>query len=129
MSYDAHVGDYERFTNLLTSPFARRMVTMAGISPGHRVLDIGTGTGVVALQAAKSVGVTGSCLGIDLSEKMLNVAKAKARSAGLAERLEFKAMDAESLQFEATSFDVVVSLFALLHFPNPAIALKECSAS
>lgn len=124
-SYDDHVGDFERFTAVLTAPLAARIIAMAGITPGQRVLDIGTGTGVVALEAVRAAGVGGSCVGIDLSEKMLASAKANARLAGLAERIEFKGMDAESLHFEAASFDVVVSLFALLHFPDPAIALKE----
>jgi ubiquinone/menaquinone biosynthesis C-methylase UbiE len=124
-SYDAHVGDFERFTRVLTAPLAARMIAMSGITAGQRVLDIGTGTGVVALEAARAAGVGGSCVGIDLSEKMLASAGVNARLAGLAERIEFKAMDAESLQFEAASFDVVVSLFALLHFPDPAIALRE----
>jgi len=124
-SYDAHVGDFQRFSAALTTPVARRMIAMADISAGQRVLDIGTGTGVVALEAAKAAGVGGSCVGIDLSEKMLASARANARLAGLAERIEFKAMDAEALQFEDASFDVVVSLFALLHFPDPAMALKE----
>ncbi len=124
-SYDAHVGDFERFSTVLTAPLAARLVAMARISAGQRVLDIGTGTGVVALEAAMAVGTGGSCVGIDLSEKMLAAANGNARRAHLAERVEFKAMDAESLQFEGASFDVVVSLFALLHFPNPAIALRE----
>src|SRR5712692_5877991 len=78
-SYDAHVGDFERFTRVLTAPLATRMIAMAGISAGHRVLDIGTGTGVVALEAAKAAGVGGKCVGIDLSEKMLASARLNAR--------------------------------------------------
>jgi ubiquinone/menaquinone biosynthesis C-methylase UbiE len=89
------------------------------------VVDVGTGTGVVALEVAKAVGHEGLCIGVDLYEKMLEGATTNARRANLTERVEFKLMDAESLQFEAASFDVVVSLFALLHFPDPETALNE----
>ncbi len=124
-SYDAHVGDFQRFSAALTTPLARRMIAMADISAGERVLDIGTGTGVVALEAAKAAGDRGKCIGVDLSEKMLASARGNACRENLTKRIEFIAMDAESLQFETASFDVVLSLFALLHFPNPAIALSE----
>ncbi len=124
-SYDAHIGDFERFTTALTTPLAVRMMALANISPGQHILDVGTGTGVVALEAAKAVGSRGRCVAVDLSEKMLASATISARRANLDERIDFKVMDAEALQFEAASFDVVVSLFALLHFPNPNRALQE----
>lgn len=124
-SYDAHIADFERFTTVLTAPLARRLVSMAVIAPGQRVLDIGTGTGVVALEAARLAGAAGKVVGVDLSPKMLAAAETQSRAAGLVERVEFKAMDAEALTFEDASFDAVVSLFALLHFPNPAMALRE----
>jgi len=124
-SYDPHIEDFGRFSAVLTTPLARRLIAMANVSDGQRVLDVGTGTGVVALEIAKAVGHEGRCIGIDLSEKMLEAAITNARRVNLTERVDFKVMDAESLQFEAANFDVVVSLFALLHFPDPATALNE----
>src|SRR5258708_9764667 len=77
-SYESHVEDFERFSAILTTPLATRMITMANVFAGQRVLDVGTGTGVVALEAAKAAGERGRCIGIDLSEEMLAMARANA---------------------------------------------------
>jgi ubiquinone/menaquinone biosynthesis C-methylase UbiE len=128
-SYDSVVDEFDRFTQLLTSPLARRMVQLAQLVSGGRTLDVGTGTGIVALEAARVAGrgaaPGGRVVGIDLSEEMLKTATVKAERAGLAGLVEFRKMDAEALALENRSFDVVVSLFALLHFPNPLMALQE----
>ncbi len=124
-SYDAVTEQFDYFTERLSSPLAAQMVSLAEIKPSDAVLDIGTGTGVVALQAAKKIGADGKVTGIDLSEGMLATATAKAEKLGLAEKVEFSQMDAEKLEFANESFETVVSLFALLHFPDPLTALKE----
>src|SRR5206468_2419978 len=81
----------------LSRPLAARVVSH--LAAGQRVLDIGTGTGIVALQAAEK-GAT--VLGIDLSEGMLAYAAAKARG-----RAEFRRMDAEALELPDGSFEAV----------------------
>ena len=124
-SYDSVAVEFDRFTTLLTTPLAARMIALAQLRSGERVLDVGTGTGVVAFQAAKQVGVNGTVVGIDLSDGMLAVARGQAERAGLSAHIEFRKMDAEALQFAEGSFDGVLSLFALLHFPNPLGALQE----
>lgn len=124
-SYDAVTEEFERFTDRLTHPLAERMVRLARLAPAQQVLDVGTGTGVVAFQAAQEVGPSGKVLGIDLSDGMLSRAAESAERRNLANCVEFRRMDAEALESEDRSFDRVVSLFALLHFPNPLAALKE----
>ena len=124
-SYDALTAEFDLFTERLTSGLAAHMVALAAIKPSDRVLDVGTGTGVVALQAAARTGAGGRVDGIDLSAGMLAAARAKAEKLGLADRVSFTAMDAEKLEFADETFDVVVSLYALLHFPDPLAALKE----
>ena len=124
-SYDSLTEQFDQFTERLTSPLADRMIRLANIQPGEHILDVGTGTGVVAFRAATKVGDGGRVVGIDLSEGMLSAANAKAERVGLAERIAFRQMDAEKLEFPDATFDVAVSLFALLHFPNPLTALKE----
>lgn len=124
-SYDAVTEQFDYFTERLSSPLAARMILLAEIKPSDLVLDIGTGTGVVALQAAEKIGAGGKVAGIDLSEGMLATAEAKAEKLGFAEKVEFSRMDAEKLEFADESFEKVVSLFALLHFPDPLTALRE----
>lgn len=124
-SYDAVAEQFDFFTERLTSPLAAHLISLAEIKPPDSVLDVGTGTGVVALLAAKKIAKGGRVHGIDLSEGMLVTATAKAEKLGLEEKIKFSQMDAENLEFEAETFDAVVSLFALLHFPNPLTALKE----
>lgn len=124
-SYDRLTEEFDLFSRRSSQPLAARVVSLARILPSERVLDVGTGTGIVAWEAARKVGTAGKILGIDLSEGMLQAAKAKAVRAGLAGQVEFARMDAEALVLRDRSFDVVVSLFALLHFPNPLAALGE----
>jgi len=124
-SYDPLAETFDRFTMLCSAPLASQIIALAGVEPSQRVLDIGTGTGLVALEAASRVGRDGHVLGVDLSEGMLEVARAKAASANISSRLEFRLVDAEALELEPRSFDAVVSLFALFHFPNPLQALRE----
>ncbi len=124
-SYDAVTEQFDFFTGRLTSPLAAHLVSLAEIKPSNSVLDVGTGTGVVALLAAKKTAEGGKVHGIDLSEGMLATARTKAEKLGLEENVKFSQMDAENLEFDPETFDAVVSLFALLHFPNPLTALKE----
>lgn len=123
-SYDAVTQEFDRFTEQLLHPLAGHVVARAELRPSDRVLDVGTGTGVVALAAARRLDA-GSVCGIDLSDGMLAVAKAKAQRLGLESRTEFRQMDAENLDLADQSFDAVLSLFALMHFPDAARALEE----
>lgn len=124
-SYDSVAQTFDRFTELLSQPLAAHVVALARLKRNDRVLDIGTGTGVVAFRVATQLSTEGKILGVDLSEGMLATAKAKAETTALACRPEFRRMDAEALDLPDGSFDAVVSLFALLHFPDALKALRE----
>jgi ubiquinone/menaquinone biosynthesis C-methylase UbiE len=122
-SYDDVSDQFDIFTRVLSQPFAERMVRLAELKAGQRLLDVGTGTGIVAFNAARAMPDI-RVVAVDLSDGMLATARQKAESQQ-AGSIEFRRMDAEALQFDSGSFDVVLSLFALLHFPNPSVALTE----
>lgn len=124
-SYDPLTAEFDRFTRRLTQPLAERMVDLANLVSTERVLDLGTGTGVVALAAAARRNFLGRIIAADLSEGMLYAAKQTAADRDFGSRLFFCRMDAEALALKNSSFDVALSLFALLHFPNPLSALRE----
>jgi SAM-dependent methyltransferase len=113
---------YGRISQKWARPLAAALVARASLSEGDHVLDVGTGTGLVAGVAAERVGTTGRVIGIDVSEAML----AEARSLAAARpNLSFASMDAESLELPDRDMDVVVSLFAVTHFADPAAAVRE----
>jgi ubiquinone/menaquinone biosynthesis C-methylase UbiE len=124
-SYDPLTEEFDRFSPRVSTPFVRQMIELASVSTGERLLDVGTGTGIVAIEAAKAIGPTGRVVGVDLSENMLAAARAKAEHLGLSRISGFHRMDAERLELPDGSFDTVLCLFALLHFPDPVRALLE----
>ena len=98
--------------------FRERLVDLAGIEPGEAVLDIGCGTGSLALAAKQRVGARGEVNGIDASPEMIGKARRKAVKAGAT--VVFETGVAETLPFPEARFDVVLSTLMLHHLPRPA---------
>ena len=122
--YDQFSAAYYSNIEKLSAPLAEYAVALGRLEQSHRVLDVGTGTGIAARYAARKVGPTGFVLGIDLSEGMLKVATEASRQQGLT-NVEFRLMDAEALDLPDESFDGVMSLCAVSHFPNARTALAQ----
>jgi len=101
----------------------RRLLELADIKPGHRVLDIASGTGEPGLPAAEIAGPSGYVLLTDQSPEMLAVAQAKASAQGL-QNVEFRVSDAEQLQLKPKSFDAALCRGALCLMPNPVRCLR-----
>jgi ubiquinone/menaquinone biosynthesis C-methylase UbiE len=123
-SYDKVAAEFDRLTERFSAPIAMRMIELAQLKPSDCILDVGTGTGLVALRVARLLA-GGRVTGIDHSRGMMEQAWAKARRSDLCDVVAFRQMDAEQLDFPDQSFDVVLSLFALFHFPDPSRALTE----
>jgi ubiquinone/menaquinone biosynthesis C-methylase UbiE len=91
------------------------LVAAAGVQPGQCVLDVGCGTGYFARLLAQAVGPEGLVVGIDPSPAMITYAT---RKAGRARNGQFQVGTAESLDFPAEHFDVVVSSLVMHHLPE-----------
>src|SRR5450432_3475412 len=74
---------YDAVETRLTAPVSERMLDLAAIEPGMRVLDLATGRGEPAIRAAHRVGQGGSVLGVELSEALLRMARERAAREGL----------------------------------------------
>jgi SAM-dependent methyltransferase len=104
-----------------TTPPAAHLVRFAGVAPGDAVLDVGAGTGVVAITAARA-GARASAL--DLTPALLEAAREHARLAGFPE-IDWVEGDAERLPYPGASFDVVLSQFGHIFAPRPEVAIAE----
>jgi SAM-dependent methyltransferase len=108
-------------TATFTTPVAAHLVRFAGIRTGESVLDVGTGTGVVAVTAARA-GARVSAL--DLTPELLTEARENGKIAGHPE-IAWQEGDAEKLPYADASFDVVVSQFGHMFAPRPEVAVAE----
>ena len=96
-------------------------VVMAG-SP-HRVLDVGCGTGATTLAAARRLGATGECVGVDISEPMLHAARGRAEHEAIP--ATFIRADAETHPFPSSSFDAIMSRFGVMFFGDSVRAFAN----
>lgn len=116
-TYDGVAEAYERAQAPRLALPARDLVAFAGVAPGARVLDVGTGTGVAA-EAARETGA-GLVAGVDASPEMLSVARRARPGVALA------AAEALDLPFRDGTFDLVLANFVITHFKKWDTALFE----
>jgi SAM-dependent methyltransferase len=111
---------YERcFVPAIFGRWAPQVVDAARVASEDRVLDVGCGTGVLARAAADRVADESQVTGLDLNEGMLGVARR------LRPRIDWRQGDATKLPLPVESYDVVLSQFSLMYFPDRSAAIKE----
>jgi ubiquinone/menaquinone biosynthesis C-methylase UbiE len=121
-----------RFYDLLSerseAPMRRAGLGMLKAAQGESILEIGFGTGRILAALAQAVGPNGTVFGIDLSDRMLRLAKQNLADSGLLERARLRCGDAVQLPYSSESMDAVFMSFTLELFDTPEIpvVLNEC---
>jgi ubiquinone/menaquinone biosynthesis C-methylase UbiE len=106
------------------APITQILIDHAQITSGNSVLDVGTGPGEPALAIAEQLGSEGKVLGVDAVPEMVEAARREAQRRGL-HNASFAVAQADVFPAQASSFDAVVSRFAIMFFPDPCGAVRE----
>jgi ubiquinone/menaquinone biosynthesis C-methylase UbiE len=116
---------YDDIESRLTGPVSERMLDLAELRPGMRVLDLATGRGEPALRAAQRVGPLGCVLGLDISQTLLAIARERALREGVS-NIELRAANAESLDgVPNDAFDAATSRWGLMYMHSPVSTLTS----
>ena len=122
--FDRIAGLYDRMNSVMTAglhhQWRRRAADLAGLSPGGRALDVATGTGDLAIELAARVAPGGEVVGIDFSEKMLELARAKAGPP-----VRFQSGNALALDYPDAAFDAATVGFGARNFSDLERGLSE----
>jgi len=120
--FDGCADDYDEIGFFTT--FGRRLVELAQVAPGERVLDVASGRGACLFDAAERVGAAGVIHAVDISESMVARLADDIQARQIANASASR-MDAQELSFPAESHDVVLCASALFLLPDPMAAARE----
>jgi ubiquinone/menaquinone biosynthesis C-methylase UbiE len=123
-TYDAAADLFDAPANAFWKRIGQRTVERMSLSGGAHVLDACCGSGASAIPAAEAVGPRGRVLGIDLAEKLLGLARAKALRIGLA-NAEFRLGDIEALDPSTETFDAVICVFGIFFLPDMMAGVRH----
>jgi len=122
--WDKAAPDYERYWQAQLAPAQDRLIDLAQLRRGERVLEVASGTGLVTFGAAGLVGTDGAVLATDISDVMVARLADEARRRGLTQITSAR-MDAESLEAADASYDAVLCALGLMYVTDPVKALAE----
>jgi ubiquinone/menaquinone biosynthesis C-methylase UbiE len=122
-TYNSAADVYDDPANSFWERFGRKTVERLQLRKGAIVLDVCCGSGGSALPAAAIVGPSGFVLGVDLAERLLENARAKAKARGLL-NVQFRVGDMLDLRIPDDQFDAVICVFGIFFVPDMALALR-----
>ncbi|MBI5319874.1 methyltransferase domain-containing protein [Bradyrhizobium sp.] len=117
-----HWTERQSVQDVLLAPVTERLIARIGAQAGQRILDIGCGTGAIAIELARQVGPSGHVLGIDISVPMLERARQLTPREAPA---DYVLADATVYPFDPQSFDQAVSRFGVMFFADPVLSFRN----
>jgi ubiquinone/menaquinone biosynthesis C-methylase UbiE len=123
-TYDAAADHFDDEPLAFWERIGRHTVEHLALVTGAKVLDVGCGTGASVLPAAEAVGPNGSVIGVDLSARLLDRARSKAKARGIT-NVDFRLGDMTSLGYSDGYFDAVVSVFSIFFVPDMEGLVRE----
>ena len=124
VTYNAAADHFDDGPLAFWDRYGRRTVERLSLSPGSLVLDVGCGSGASAIPAAIKVGPHGRVIGIDLAERLLDIARTKSIAQKL-HNVDFRRADMEALSYPDNSFDAVVCVFAVFFVTDMVKQVRE----
>jgi SAM-dependent methyltransferase len=118
--WNVAAGGWRKWSELIdsaASKISERLVELAGVEPGSRVLDVAAGYGEPSLSAARAAGPDGKVVATDIAADMLAYGRERAQAAGL-DNIEFVESDVMSLDFDEQSFDAALSRWGIIFEPD-----------
>ena len=122
--WDKASAYYEAHWQKQLYPAQQKLLQLANIKGGEKIIDIACGTGLVSFPAAEQAGKDGFVMANDISDKMVETGTAIAKERNLS-NISFERMDAEELKVEDNSYDIALCALGLMYFPDPLKAIKE----
>jgi ubiquinone/menaquinone biosynthesis C-methylase UbiE len=124
MTYNAAADHFDDGPLAFWDRYGTRTVERLSLSPGSSVLDVGCGSGASAIPAAIKVGPHGRVIGIDLAERLLDIARTKSIAQKL-HNVDFRRADMAALSYPDNSFDAVVCVFAVFFVTDMVKQVRE----
>lgn len=122
--WDLAATAYEPLWRQQLSAAHEALLALARPARGDHVLDVASGTGLIAFAVADDAGVDGRVLGVDISARMVEEAGQRARQLHL-DHVQFQRMGGEQLDLPDASFDLVYCALGLMYMPDPDLAMRE----
>jgi len=123
-TYNAAADHFDDGPLAFWDRYGRGTVERLRLKPGSVILDVGCGSGASAIPAGKAVGPNGRVIGVDLADRLLAMARAKAAAQKL-QNIEFRQADMEVLGYPDESFDAVICVFAIFFVPDMVKQVRE----